>query len=253
MLETPWKDLPSEFHRLRGFFTESSGGLFRNTMLYENLATIVPNDNLTEALFNYSGRKAAEIVAHKTSRPWIYSEELYKSSESFLDILPPSKTMKTQVPWICVHHRQPAESKDDSPYPDGVSSAWDKICAEGQPTLSAVDKLAEDFNILTGKWLVFVASDKVDNLWGQIVKSTLAGTLGISAKVTARDEQEPRYKHVICVYNADYRSMAEVTRVRDELKRLGVTERLAYKPDIYTYCGINKDNSWGIRASRYYF
>jgi 5-methylcytosine-specific restriction endonuclease McrA len=41
MLETPWKDLPSEFHRLRGFFTEHSWGLFRNTMLTGNLPTYV--------------------------------------------------------------------------------------------------------------------------------------------------------------------------------------------------------------------
>jgi hypothetical protein len=206
-------------------------------------------------LRDYSGRKGAETAAveFKMSRPWIYSEELHGSSESFLDALPPSKTLKTEVPWICVYHRQPPESKDDSPYPDDVSSAWNKICAEGQPTLSALDKLAEDFNILTGKWLLFVPSDKVDHLWGQIVKSTLAGTLGIKAKVSSREEQDPADRHVICVYNTDYRSMDEVKRVRDELRRLGVTERISYKPDIYTHCEIFRDNSWGIRASRYYF
>jgi hypothetical protein len=75
---------------------------------------------------------------------------------------------------------------------------------------------------------VFVSSDEVDNLWGRIVKSTLAGTLGISAKVSTRDEEDARSRHVICVYNlnADYRSMADVNRVRDHdgLPRLGVKE-----------------------------
>jgi hypothetical protein len=64
---------------------------------------------------------------------------------------------------------------------------------------------------------VFVSSDKVDNLWGEIVKSTLAGTLGISAKVSTRDENYRAYKQVIYPYNADYRSMVEVNRVRDDI------------------------------------
>ena len=100
---------------------------------------------------------------------------------------------------------------------------------------------------------MFLSSDKVDNLWEQIVKSTLAGTLGVSAKVSTRDEREDHPStHIICVYNADYRS-TEVTRVRDELRRLGVTESIPYKPEIFTHCGIYSNNSWGIRASRYYF
>ena len=39
MLETPWKDLPEEFRRLRGFF--ASPGLFRKTMLTGDLKKYV--------------------------------------------------------------------------------------------------------------------------------------------------------------------------------------------------------------------
>ena len=87
------------------------------------------------------------------------------------------------------------------------------------------------------------------------MESTLAGTLGNTAKVSPRDAENlenPASRHEICVYNADYRSLAEVSRVRDELRRLGVKERIWYKPDIYTHCGINQHNSWGIPASRYH-
>jgi Domain of unknown function (DUF1917) len=213
----------------------------------------VPNDDSTEALCNNSDRKAAEIAAHETSRPSIsYSEELHESSQVFLDLWLPSKTMKSQVPWICVHNPQLAESEDPQADLDTLSSAWKKICAEGRSTLGEVDNLAEHFHVLTGKWLVFLSSDEVDNLWERIVNSTLAGTLGISASVSTRDEREDLPStHVICVYNADYTSVAEVNRVRDELRRLGVTERIAYKPDIYTHCRIYPYNGWGIRASRY--
>ena len=33
MLKTPWKDLPEEFQRLRGFFTKHGSRLFQDTML----------------------------------------------------------------------------------------------------------------------------------------------------------------------------------------------------------------------------
>jgi hypothetical protein len=118
--------------------------------------------------------------------------------------------------------------------------------------MSEVDKLAKEFNVLSGKWLVFVSSDKVDNLWGRIVKSTLAGTIGNSAKVSPRNEEDPASRHVICVYNADYRSMAEVNRVRDGLRQLGVKARIGYKPDIYTHCGIYWGNSWRIPTARFH-
>jgi len=36
MLGTPWKDLPEELQRLRGFFTKYSSGRFRDTMLTGN-------------------------------------------------------------------------------------------------------------------------------------------------------------------------------------------------------------------------
>jgi hypothetical protein len=161
--------------------------------------------------------------------------------------------MNTEVAWICVHNDRVAKSKDENPLDlDLLSTSWDKICAEGLPTLSEVDQLAEQFNVLSGKWLVFVTPDKVDSLWGRIVKSTLAGTLGNSAKVSPREEGDPAYRHVICIYNADYRSKAEVNKVRDGLRRRGVKERIGYKPDIYTYCRIYMGNSWGIPPSRYH-
>jgi hypothetical protein len=41
MLTTPWKDLPEEFRRLRGYFTKHSARLFRKTMLTGNLDTYI--------------------------------------------------------------------------------------------------------------------------------------------------------------------------------------------------------------------
>ena len=165
----------------------------------------------------------------------------------------PSQTPKTEATWISVHRDPSAEPEEESLDRSFISSTWDRICAEGSPTLSEVDKLAEDFSVLSGKWLVFISSDEVDELWKQIVKSTLAGTLGTRAKVSPRNWNKLGSKHLICIYNDDFRSMEDVSRVRDELRRLGVKDRISYKPDIYTYCAIYKGNKWGIPASLYNF
>ncbi|EDR08219.1 uncharacterized protein LACBIDRAFT_297648 [Laccaria bicolor S238N-H82] len=254
MLETPWEDLPPERRRLRGFFTGHSSNLFQKTMLTGNQDTNDSGGDLGKAPVNESDRRAAEIVAVETSLPWIgFSKEFHKSSQKFLDSWPPSKTLNTKVAWICVDNDRAVKMEDEESLDrDGLSTAWDKICAEGPVTLSQIDKLAEEFNVLWGKWLVFVPTDRVDALWGRIVKATLAGTMGCSAKVSPCDEGNPRYRHVICVYNSDYRSKAEVDKLRDGLRRLGVKERIGYKPDIYTYCRIYMGNSWGIPPSRYH-
>jgi len=256
MLKTPWKDLPEEFQRLRGFFKKRSIRLFRDSFLTGDPDTEETNENSTEALpvCNNSNRRATEIEAYKTSRPWIsYSEEFHESAQAFLDLWLPSKTLKSQITWISVHNRQSEKFEVESPDLDALSSAWDKISAEGPFSVKQVDKLAEQFKLFTGKWLIFVPPDRVDNLWGQVVKSTLAGTLGFSAKVSTRDERDRAYKHIIYVYNSNYRSMAEVIRVRDELRRLGVTKPIAYKPEIYRHCGIFQKNRRGVQPSLYFF
>ena len=135
--------------------------------------------------------------------------------------------------------------------PEALSVAWNQLCHQRQASQSELDRLARKFSVLSGKWLVFATSDKVDNVWARIVKATLAGTLGTAAKVSPRNEEDPAYEHVICVYNADYTSETEVNKVRDELRRLGVKEPIWYKPDAYTHCRIYKGNVWQIPPTRY--
>ena len=244
---TAWKGLNAYVYFLH----------FKKTISYNFLCREEPYDDSTEALLNKEDRKAAEIAASKSlGLPWIrYSEELHKSSQVFLDLWLPSETLETQVAWICVNNPRSAEFEDKSPDVGGLLDVWEQICdqvhSQGPPTTSKIDKLAKEFNVLCGKWLVFVSSDEVDNIWGRIAKATLTGTLGYSAMVSPRKVKITASEHVICVFNSDYTSMAEVNRVRDELRLLGVKERIWYKPDVYTHCGIYRDNIWGIPASRY--
>ncbi|MDD1679035.1 MAG: DUF1917 domain-containing protein [Methanomicrobiales archaeon] len=90
-----------------------------------------------------------------------------------------------------------------------------------------------------GKWLIFVDRDKVDEAWCIIRDETIAGRLGISAKVsTAKPNPDSRDdRKVIFVYTRDWRDEEDVMRVREQLRALGYEERLGYKRNIETYRG----------------
>src|ERR1700676_1977497 len=103
------------------------------------------------------------------------------------------------------------------------------ICTSRQPTTADLDELARRFSMLTGKWMVFTPPSQIDALWSRIASATHAGTLGIAAKVSPREDSD---SHLICIYTRDYTDKGDVDKVRGGLRRLGMKEPIGYKPDI---------------------
>jgi len=105
-----------------------------------------------------------------------------------------------------------------------------------------------------GKWLVFEPTTHVDAVWALIKQATEAGRLGTAAKVaTARphpNATDQRSK-VICVYTYDWKDEADVKRVREELRRLGITRKIPYKTDADTMAGRYTVRGH-TRISKYY-
>ncbi len=86
----------------------------------------------------------------------------------------------------------------------------------------------------SGKWLVFVPLDKVDEVWRKIKKVTEKGLLGQISKVaTAKENPNATNQNtkVICVYSYDYTDEKDVMRIREELRKIGVTWKIPYKAD----------------------
>ena len=89
-----------------------------------------------------------------------------------------------------------------------------------------------------GKWLIFVPSDAVDDLWQKIRLAVEQGRLGGEAEVStakpnpnATDPSE----RVICVYTYDAADEADCRQVRSSLRDLGITWKIPYKPDAATF------------------
>lgn len=83
-----------------------------------------------------------------------------------------------------------------------------------------------------GKWLVFADIKDIDAIWEKISDATEKGLLGGGSKVSTakiNSMAKDRNQKVICVYTYDVYDVADLDRVRDELTKLGITQKIPYK------------------------
>ncbi len=108
----------------------------------------------------------------------------------------------------------------------------------------------------SGKWLIFVSCKKIDTAWLLVKTALERGELGRIAKVAravsaTRDEKDDLMKQVICVYTYDYADRADTLRIRQALRNIGCTRKIAYKADEDTRRLRYRINTPG-RISKYY-
>jgi len=92
----------------------------------------------------------------------------------------------------------------------------------------------------SGKWLIFKENEEIDKWWLIIKHAVEEGKLGRYAKVStalknpiARSEDQK----VICVYTYNYNDKEDTFRIREVLRKLGITEKISYKADVMTMMG----------------
>ncbi len=106
----------------------------------------------------------------------------------------------------------------------------------------------------SGKWLIFVPLDELDDAWEKVRKATEEGLLGDCSKAATAlpnpNAADPT-KRVICVYTYDSDDREDVMRVRQALRDLGFTRPLPYKTDRATRQGRYQVNGHK-RNSLYY-
>ncbi|KAF9479214.1 DUF1917-domain-containing protein [Pholiota conissans] len=164
----------------------------------------------------------------------------------FLARWPPSRTSFDYGPWI-VGNRG---GWKNVPIPNiaGLQADFQALIAANNVSIDTVDQISKANNVMTGKWMVFQESGKIDILWGKILFYICTERQKGMAKVSTWKEGE---KHVICVYVEDYTDTEAVNSLRKELRKLGVKWKIGFKPDAYTHLNIYKDNPWKIRPSRF--
>lgn len=106
----------------------------------------------------------------------------------------------------------------------------------------------------SGKWLIFVPLERIDEVWDRIRTAIEEGRLGDSAKVAtakANPNAADPGKKVICVYTFDWKDKEDVMRIRSELRRLGIVWKIPYKADEDTFAGKYRV-AGHTRISKYY-
>eukprot|EP00906_Rhabdomonas_costata_P034856 RCo049023 len=169
----------------------------------------------------------------------------------FLQTYPPSHTSLREIEWISV--RRSAEEARGPSGPLSLAQAlsqWKKlpVC---QRTNAKANELALETGELTGKWLVFASPESVNAIWAAVASAVFEGRLGPMAKVSPAMESaseglsaraREQVKVLICVYTCDYTNEGDVRRVREQLRALGVRERLKYKTDMLTHLDVYAAN-----------
>ncbi|XP_053715253.1 UPF0696 protein C11orf68 homolog [Synchiropus splendidus] len=203
-------------------------------------------------------RYAAEAMAADMD-PWIiFDARRTPRSEfdSWLESNRPSQvsrfgnTESSQAPvgWIAVLGPNHGSVDGDV---SGLQESWEKLLDSGRPvSFQNIKELALNHGVLAGKWLMHLDTGfKVDRAWECVARATVEGKIS-SAKVSPCDPSNNE-RHVICVYNNNFTDEGEVIRLDSYIRASGVKCPLAYKPDVYTYLGIYRNNRWKLCPTIY--
>lgn len=133
----------------------------------------------------------------------------------------------------------------------GLQESWEKLLASGRsPSFQTVKELALNHGVLTGKWLMHLDSGfKVDHAWECVARAALDGKISL-VKVSPHNPKGEA-KQVICAYNQNFTDESEVVRLDSIIRATGVKCPLSYKPDVYTYLGIYRNNRWKLCPTIY--
>lgn len=153
------------------------------------------------------------------------------------------------VGWIAVRGPDYSEQSGDV---EGLQDSWETLLTSGRSvSFQNIRELALNHSVLDGKWLMHLDTGfKVDRAWESIARATVLEGKIWSAKVSPRDPSS-NSRHVICVYNQNFTDEEQVVRLDSAIRAAGVKCVLYYKPDVYTYLGIYRNNRWKLCPTIY--
>ncbi|XP_069500913.1 UPF0696 protein C11orf68 homolog isoform X1 [Ambystoma mexicanum] len=159
----------------------------------------------------------------------------------------PERSMEA-VGWIAVYG---PNFCPDAGFVTELQEDWERLQASGRHvTFDTIKELALNHKVVSGKWLMHLDTGfKVDHAWRGIATLVVDGRIGV-AKVSPCMPNSDR-KHVICVYNEDFTVEEQVMDVDAAIRSAGIKCSISYKPDVYTYLGIYRNNRWRLCPTIY--
>lgn len=196
---------------------------------------------------------AAEAMAADMD-PWIVFDARRTPRAEFsgwLESNRPSQVSRygaAPVGWIAIRGPHCCVDTGDV---EGLQDSWETLLDSGRSvSFHTIRELALNHSVLCGKWLMHLDTGfKVDHAWESLARAALDGRID-SAKVSPRDPRGDS-RHIICVYNQNFTDEEQVVRLDEVIRAAGVKCVLQYKPDVYSYLGIYRNNRWKICPTIY--
>lgn len=208
------------------------------------------------------------------------AKQLNEPLADFLNRLKPSTTPISSGPWIWIanpYSKRPGKSDIlgfkqeghrllenfasqrrlmEAKHPEKNAGSITRLMNPARDLLEEdIVKLARARHLMNGKWMLFPSPSHVDEVWAKVARATVAGELGVAAKVaTSGDDERSEKTRLVCVYTDDFSNKEDVKRVLKklrDLKLIGGDQGIFYKCDAYTYLDIMNGNQYKLKASMY--
>ncbi|KAH9922069.1 uncharacterized protein B0H18DRAFT_1019009 [Fomitopsis serialis] len=107
---------------------------------------------------------------------------------------------------------------------------------------------------VSGKWLIFAPTDKVDLVWSTIANSLISGPLAstsahLTKVATCPKHEVPNYSHVLCLYIPNVYDKEDVTEIMKVLLRKHGMNLMGVKSNLYTAIGLDSKHPSGIPST----
>eukprot|EP00754_Rhynchopus_humris_P036857 Rhum_TRINITY_DN18942_c0_g1::Rhum_TRINITY_DN18942_c0_g1_i1::g.168745::m.168745 len=192
---------------------------------------------------------------------WLYKLPTESVAE-FVNRLPPSRTSYEMTPFICAHHEH--EPWDPPPIAPKLQLEFDKKVSKEvlekdalrdphRIDMESIIPLFSKHKYDLGKWTFLVERDDVDQIWHDVCQ-TLYGPTGLGCGIAKVSPAHPESdSHVICIYTLNFLMTYDVKRVAEQIRALGITQNLKYKPEAATQLDLYCENErWGPRPTTVY-
>ena len=164
----------------------------------------------------------------------------------------PSKNISNKWSWICFMKQSYAERNQYKKDMNKFSMIPQNRKINNILNKRNMDIIAHEYQITSGKWMIFSTINKIETYWLKIVRAFVENLNDDITHIKISTKNDPfKNTHVICIYISNYLNNKQVVCVRKLLKNLDINEEMKFKPDIYTYLNIYRGNQRKIKPSLY--
>ncbi|KAL3463026.1 hypothetical protein BJX64DRAFT_132220 [Aspergillus heterothallicus] len=198
----------------------------------------------------FLARLPASTTREENAGPWIYlhTPKTFQGNED----LP--KLQRKGLEVLYAYEAEEARLRQENDQKGGSNVALSRKLSPLRRELEThLFALAQETNVVTGKWMLFITPDRIDSYWRAVVEGTMRGELGHAAKVATDSGDGQGRARLICLYTTDYRNRQDIKRVLMRLMELRLVRKgerpIYYKCDVLTHLEILSGNKYGLKPT----